>query len=262
VPADASATVAVAVSRHIHLAIIAVAGLAAGIINGVAGGGTLVTFPTLLGLGLPAITANVSSSIGILPGYLGAIAGFRAHLRDEGRLLRRLLPLALLGGLLGAVALLITPPSVFASLVVVLVAVATTGFALQPVLARRLGTHQPRTAHAVGLAVGVFATAIYGGYFGAAMGILLLVVLGLTTTRSIATTSGVRASLSLAVNLIAAAVFCLHGTPDWAVVATLAPASALGGVLGAKLASRVAPTTFRLLVVGIGATTCAILLAR
>lgn len=239
----------------LHLLAGAGAGLAAGVINGVAGGGTFVTFPTLLALGLPPIVANVTSTVGIVPGYLGAIAGYRTHLAEERATLRTLLPVAVGGGLAGALALLATSGATFRTVVVALVGLATLLFALQPFLARALTAHRPSSSHRATLGLGVLATAVYGGYFGAAMGIVLLVVLGTTSTRPLAATSGLRAVLSLAVNLVAALVFCLHGAPDWALVAALAPSSAIGGLFGAHLARSIPVAWLRGLVVAIGAST-------
>ncbi|HUZ08614.1 MAG TPA: sulfite exporter TauE/SafE family protein [Acidimicrobiales bacterium] len=231
------------------------AGFGAGVVNGVAGGGTLVSFPTLLAMGYPALTANVTNTVGIWPGYIGGVTGFRSEIGDQRSHLVEMAPLSLLGAVVGSVLLLTTPPSDFARLVPWLVLGASALFALQPVLARLLSRHeQARTRRAL-LVGGLFLTAVYGGYFGAGLGVMLLAVLGMTLPDTLARTSGLRMALSVLVNGVAALVFIVHGSIVWQAAAMLAIGSLFGGWAGALLARRLPATWLRVLIVAIGVAT-------
>ena len=212
-------------------------GLGAGIFNGVAGGGSLISFPLLLALGYPALTANITNTVGIWPGYLASAAGYRREIGDQRSRLIRLSPVALAGGIAGAALLLTTSETTFENVVPWLVLGAAALFAVQPVLRRALdrGSAHPRTRPVL-LVVGVFAVSVYGGYFGAAMGVMFLAVLGLALPLSIAHTSGLRAVLSMIVNGIAAVVFVVHGGLAWEAAGWLALGSLFGGFAGARLA--------------------------
>jgi uncharacterized membrane protein YfcA len=236
--------------------LLALAGVAAGIFNGVAGGGTLIAFPTLLALGYPALTANVTTTVGIWPGYLGGVAGFRAEIADQRALVRFLAPSAVAGAVVGAVLLLTTPSAEFARLAPWLVLFAAALFAVQPLLVRRFGpaAHDHPTRRLL-LLGGTFCTSVYGGYFGAAMGIILLAVLGLALPDTLARTSGMRTVLSVLVNGIAAAVFVVHAHLAWGAVAMLAVGSVVGGWAGAHLARRLPAPALRVVVVAIGVAT-------
>ena len=220
-----------------HVVLLVLAGVGAGIFNGVAGGGSLISFPILLGLGYPALTANITNTVGIWPGYIASAAGYRSEIGDQSRRLVRLTPVALAGGIAGALLLLTTSPAAFDKVVPWLVLGAAALFAAQPALRRALdrGTAHPRTRPVL-LVVGVFAASVYGGYFGAAMGVVFLAVLGLALPVSLAHTSGLRAVLSMIVNGIAAAVFIIHGGLAWEAVGLLALGSLAGGYVGARLA--------------------------
>jgi uncharacterized membrane protein YfcA len=245
-----------------HVVLIAVAGLIAGVFNGVAGGGSLVSFPVLLALGYPALTANITNTIGIWPGYVASAAGFRREVGDQSRRLLQLTPVALAGGIAGAVLLLTTSPALFDDVVPWLVLGASALFAAQPVLRRSLdrGSAHPRTRPVL-LVAGVFAASVYGGYFGAAMGVMFLAVLGLAVPASLAHTSGLRAVLSMIVNGVAAIVFLIHGGLAWEAVGLLALGSLAGGYLGARLALALPAPVLRLVVVVIGLGTAVKLLA-
>ncbi len=245
-----------------HVVLIVVAGLIAGVFNGVAGGGSLVSFPVLLALGYPALTANITNTIGIWPGYVASAAGFRREVGDQSRRLLRLTPVALAGGIAGAVLLLTTSPALFDDVVPWLVLGASALFAAQPVLRRSLdrGSVHPRTRPVL-LVAGVFVASVYGGYFGAAMGVMFLAVLGLAVPASLAHTSGLRAVLSMIVNGVAAIVFLVHGGLAWEAVGWLALGSLAGGYLGARLALALPAPVLRLVVVVIGLGTAVKLLA-
>jgi uncharacterized membrane protein YfcA len=239
-----------------HALVIVLAGVGAGIFNGVAGGGSLISFPVLLGLGYPALTANITNTVGIWPGYLASAAGFRNEIGDQSRRLVRLTPVALAGGVAGALLLLTTSPGTFEKVVPWLVLGASALFAVQPFLRRALDRNSahPRTRPVL-LVAGVFAASVYGGYFGAAMGVMFLAVLGLALPVSLAHTSGLRAVLSMIVNGIAAVVFLAHGGLAWAAVGWLALGSLVGGYAGARLALALPASALRVAVVVIGVGT-------
>ena len=246
----------------VHALLVALGGVGAGIFNGVAGGGSLISFPILLAVGYPALTANITNTVGIWPGYLSTAAGFRSEIGDQRDRLLRLTPVALAGGVAGALLLLTTSPGTFDDVVPWLVLGAAALFAAQPLLRRVLdrGAAHPRPRPVL-LVTGVFAASVYGGYFGAAMGVIFLAVLGLALPLSLAHTSGLRAVLSMIVNGIAAMVFLVHGGLAWEAVGLLALGSLVGGFLGARLALTLPAPALRVVVVVIGVGTAVKLLA-
>jgi uncharacterized membrane protein YfcA len=238
-----------------------VAGFGAGFVNGIAGGGSLISFPALLALGHPAIVANVTSTVGIWSGYLGGVAGYRREVRAQAGRVRALAPIALGGGLTGALLLLVTPDGVFDALAPVLVLLACGLFAAQPVLARRLRAQRAeRPASAVlrrgGLVlpavVGTFLAAVYGGYFGAGMGVVLLAVLGLALDDELARINGIRGVISLLVNSIAVVVFAVGADVAWGDAGLLSVSALVGGYSGARLARRMPVPVFRAVVIVLG----------
>jgi hypothetical protein len=240
------------------------AGLGAGTVNGVAGGGTLVSFPALLATGMPALQANVTSTAGIWPGYLGGVAGFGSEVREQPR--RRLGLLsgaAMAGAVIGSVLLLVTPAGAFKTLAPYLVLAACVLFAVQPLISRRVTAPlgEVTDGHVGIAAAGTFLGSVYGGYFGAGLGVMLLALLALTVPDDLVRTNGLRAVLSLVVNLVAAAVFLLAAHVAWADAGLLAGSSLIGGYFGARLARRLPPMVFRVLVVALGLVTSARLLA-
>ena len=244
-----------------HALVLVLGGVGAGIFNGVAGGGSLISFPILLGLGYPALTANITNTVGIWPSYLGSAAGFRREIGDQSARLLRLSPVALTGGIAGALLLLTTSASTFDAVVPWLVLGAAALFAAQPLLRRALdrGSVHPRTRPAL-LVAGVFAASVYGGYFGAAMGVMFLAVLGLALPLSLAHTSGLRAVLSMVVNGIAAVVFLIHGGLAWEAAGYLALGALAGGFAGARLALALPVPALRVVVVAVGVGTAVKLL--
>jgi len=245
-----------------HALVLVLGGVGAGIFNGVAGGGSLISFPILLGLGYPALTANITNTVGIWPGYIASAAGFRREIGDQARRLAHLSPVALAGGTTGALLLLTTSASTFEGVVPWLVLGAAALFAVQPALRRALdrGSAHPRTRPVL-LVVGVFLASVYGGYFGAAMGVMFLAVLGLALPVSLAHTSGLRAVLSMIVNGIAAVVFLFHGGLAWEAAGFLALGTLVGGFAGARLALALPAAALRVAVVVIGVGTAVKLLA-
>jgi len=246
-----------------HVVLLILAGLGAGIFNGVAGGGSLISFPVLLGLGFSPLTANITNTVGIWPGYLSSAAGFRQELTGQGRPFARLSPVAGLGAVTGAILLLTTSSADFTALAPWLVLGASLLFAAQPLLRRALAgkDSDPSRAHPVLLMFGVFAASVYGGYFGAGMGVMLLAILGLCLPDSITRTSGMRTVLSILVNGIAAIVFIIHGGLVWEAVGLLALGSSVGGWIGARVAVSIPANALRVVVVVVGLGTAVKLLA-
>jgi uncharacterized membrane protein YfcA len=237
--------------------LIGLAGLGAGIANGIAGGGSLIAFPTLIGVGYAALQANVTTTVGIWCGYLGGIAGFRRELADQQPRVRAIAPVAMGGGLAGALLLLVTPEDLFQSLAPILILAACALFAAQPLLAQRAKRHPhpgapstrplPRAA-----LIGTLLAAVYGGYFGAGMGVILLAVLGLTLDDTLARINGLRGVLSLLVNSIAVVIFAVSGHVAWGAAGILAVTSLVGGYTGARLSLRLRPPVLRAVVIAFG----------
>lgn len=244
-------------------ALILLAGLAAGTINTVVGSGTLITFPTLLAFGYPPVVANISNNIGLVPGAASGSWGYRAELEGQRRRVALLVPMSLLGSVGGAVMLLVLPPEAFEAIVPVLLAISLVLVVVQPrlqaALARRRAAkgladdHESRgrTAATMG---GVGLAGVYGGYFGAAQGILLVGLLGALLPEPMQRVNALKNVLSLVVNAVAAIVFCLVALDriDWAVVGLIAVGSLLGGLLGAKVGRRLHPTALRAVIVVVG----------
>jgi uncharacterized membrane protein YfcA len=239
-----------------HVVLLVLAGLGAGIFNGVAGGGSLISFPLLLALGFPPLTANITNTVGIWPGYLSSAAGFRQEISGQWGRFARLSPVAGVGAVVGAILLLTTSSADFTAIAPWLVLGASVLFAAQPLLRRALGdANDPSRTHPLLLLGGTFAASLYGGYFGAGMGVMLLAILGLCLPDSIIRTSGLRTVLSILVNGVAAVVFLLHGGLVWEAVALLAAGSLVGGWVGARVAVSIPATALRVVVVVIGLVT-------
>lgn len=233
----------------LHLAqilIIFVAAFLAGIVNAIAGGGTLITFPALIWLGLDPIIANVTSTVGIVPGTVGGVFGFRREMSDIRRWLKLFFVPSLVGGLIGACLLLLTPAKFFAAIVPFLILFATLLFSLQEPINRRLrrsadalsgkNIHEVSTPWLISAVMLQFLVAVYGGYFGAGIGILMLAVLGLIGLSDIHQMNGLKNTLAFSINGIAAISFMISGNVQWAIAAIMAVASLLGGYAGAKMA--------------------------
>jgi len=239
-----------------HIVFLLLGGLGAGIFNGVAGGGSLISFPLLLALGYPALTANITNTVGIWPGYAGGAAGFRHEIGGQRERLVRLSPVAVIGGIAGAILLLTTSSAAFRSLAPWLVLGASLLFAAQPLLKRALGgPHTPPRTRPFLLVGGTFVASVYGGYFGAGLGVMLLAILGLALPDSILRTSGLRTALSILVNGVAAAVFLIHGGLAWRAVGLLAIGSLFGGWIGARVALAIPAVALRVVVIAVGLAT-------
>ena len=234
--------------------VVLAAGAAAGGINAVVGSGTLVTFPVLLALGYPPVVANVSNTVGLVPGSLSGAYAYRKDLAGHGPLLLRLGTASVLGAIVGAVLLLWLPPGAFKAIVPVLIGLALVLVVAQPWLARRLAARQPARAHRVGplLLLGVFGAGVYGGYFGAAQGVLLLGLLGVLLSTDLVWVNGIKNLLAGLVNGVAALLFIALGMVAWQPALLIAAGSVVGGLVGGRWGRRLPPTALRALIVVIG----------
>jgi uncharacterized membrane protein YfcA len=248
--------------------VLAAAAFGAGTMNAMAGGGTILTFPTLVFLGLPAITANATSCVALLPGGAASLFGYRREVREHRRWLRTLFLPSLAGGAIGSVLLLRTPEKTFAYLAPVLILFATVLFMIQGALSRRAQRGNPaaeidpsavparRWATAVLLQLGV---ATYGGYFGAGIGILMLALLGFLGLANIHAANGIKNVFNLCINAVAAAYFIFKGAVAWPQAFVVIAGATLGGYGGAHFARSIGKERARAAVVIIGLLVTAIL---
>ncbi|GAA1134969.1 hypothetical protein F4556_001734 [Kitasatospora gansuensis] len=231
------------------------AGIGAGTINTVVGSGTLITFPVLLAFGVPPVTANVSNTIGLVPGTLSGAIGYRRELAGQRDRLLRMGTASLLGGLLGAYLLVKLPSAAFDTIVPVLILLALVLVVIQPRVARAMAARKrDGSAAEIGplLLGGVFLTGIYGGYFGAAQGVLLVALMGMLLQDSMQRINGAKNVLALIVNAVAAVFFLFTSEIDWTAVLLIAVGSTLGGQLGAKVGRRLPPPALRGVIVAVG----------
>jgi uncharacterized membrane protein YfcA len=239
-----------------HAALIFGAGLLAGMINTVVGSGTLFTFPVLLGVGYAPVVANVSNTVGLVPGSAAGALGYRAELRGQGGRLLRLAGASLSGGVAGAVLLLVLPASAFKAIVPAFIVLALLAIVLQPRIGRALERRRAQRAvrpHGGPLTLGaVFLAGVYGGYFGAAQGILLLGILGLALEEDLQRINAVKVVLAGLVNLVAGILFVTVAHIAWGAAALIAIGSTLGGGLGARVGRRLPPTALRAVIVAVG----------
>jgi uncharacterized membrane protein YfcA len=241
--------------------LVAGAGAVGGAVNAVAGGGTLISFPALLAVGLSPITANITSSVGMLAGYAGGSVAYRRELTDQRTRVTGLAPFAVLGGIAGAVLLLVTPASTFRAVVPYLVLLSALLLGVQPLVARALGA-QPHGRADVhwGARIGVGIGAVYGSYFGAGLGVLLLAVLGLLIADDLQRLNALKGVLSLLINIVGVVVFVVSADVAWQYVGILAVAAYLGGTFGVSVARRLPPTVMRAAVVILGVVVGVVLL--
>jgi uncharacterized protein len=233
---------------------IAVAGLAAGAINTLVGSGTLITFPVLLAFGYAPVTANVSNTIGLVPGSVSGAIGYRRELSGQGRLAVRLGAMSVLGGITGAVLLLVLPGSAFKTIVPLFIAAAVVLTVLQPrvnrwLLRREIDLGHPRS---VVTPLAVYLTGVYGGYFGAAQGILLLAILGVALPQDLQRTNALKNVLAGLVNGVAGLYFIFAAHVEWAPAGIIAGTSILGAQLGARYGRRLPPAVLRVVIVAVG----------
>ncbi len=240
-----------------HAALLLVAGLGAGAVNSVAGGGSLLSFPALLLTGAPALTANATNLIAVTPGYVGGTVGYRPQLAGQGPRVRRLGVVVMAGAVAGSGILLVTPARSFDAVAPFCVLAACALLVAQPrLVALGTGPHE----HGRGLLPAVFVGGVYGGYFGAGLGIMLLALLALFIEEDLQRLNALKGVLSLLVSLAAAVLLALFGPVDWDACALIAVASLVGGRLGVGVARRLAPQTLRYAVAAYGTLVATVLL--
>lgn len=245
--------------------LVLLAGVGAGTINTIVGSGTLITFPVLVLLGVPPLTANVSNTIGLVPGAVSGTVGYRRELAGQAARLWWLGAAGLAGGLTGAVALLVLPSAAFDAIVPVLIVLALVAVVVQPRVAARVarvGTAPTDGRPRWWLVLGVFLTGIYGGYFGAAQGVLLLALLGMAIPEDLQRLNATKNLVAALVNGLAAVLFVLVADPDWRVVVLVAIGSTIGGQVGAGVGRRLSPTVLRAVIVVVGLVAVVRLLTR
>lgn len=236
----------------VEAGLVVLAGLGAGTINAVVGSGSLITFPTLIWVGLPPVVANVSNTVGLVPGAASGAWGYRRELAGQRGRLLRLGAGTLTGSLVGAILLLVLPPDVFATVVPALILLACLLVVIQPWLVRRLAD-RPRRDHGGPLVwLAIFATGMYGGYFGAAQGVLLIAVLAVGLDETLQRVNAAKNVLGGLANLVAGVLFIVVADVNWAAAGLVAAGAVVGGLLGARVARRLAPAVLRAVVVLIG----------
>jgi len=237
--------------------LIGLAAIAGGAVNALAGGGTLITFPMLTAVGIPAIAANVTNTVALCPGYLGATIAQMKDLRGQGTRLLLLIPASVLGGIMGGILLLKTGEHLFRALVPFLILFATGLIAFQDPLRKRImrrvgQTTEPAAVRGVWIVLPVIPAAMYGGYFGAGVSVMVLAVLGLVLDDTLARLNALKQAVAFSINIAAAIFFLFSGQVVWAAAAVMAVGAMIGGVLGGRLAGRISSILLRRIVVTIG----------
>ncbi len=246
-----------------HMILIALAGFAAGAINALVGSGTLVTFPTLVALGYPPVTATMSNAVGLVAGSVSGTWGYRAELSGQWDRLRWQIPASLAGAVVGAFLLLHLPEKVFADIVPVLLILAlvlvVVGPRIQTWTAKRAEAQGRSAEHTTAarmavLVLGTFAVGVYGGYFTAAQGILLVGVMGVLLPESVQRMNAAKNLLTLVVNFVAALAYSIvaEGRISWLVAALIGASSLVGGIIGARYGRRLSPKALRGTIVVVG----------
>ena len=235
-----------------EIALLGGAGFLAGAVNAVAGGGSLISFPALLAVGQPAVTANVTNAVAVVPGYLGGTIGYRRELQGQRRRAVGLAATSIVGAVCGAILLLVSSEKLFKAIVPFLVLFSAALLAAQPLMSKL--TRGPRRGgeHTVRLHAMNFGAAVYGGYFGAGLGIMLLAVLGLSIDDELQRLNALKGLLSLVIGLVAAAYFAIFGPVQWDAAAVMAVTSLGGGQAGVVLARRLDDRVLRWVVVAFG----------
>ena len=241
----------------IEAVLIALAGVAAGTINTVVGSGTLITFPTLLAFGVPPVTANVSNTVGLVPGSLSGVVGYRRELAGQRGRVLRLGTASLLGGVAGALLLLWLPSSAFDAIVPALIALGVVLVLLGPRIQRSVAARAESRGGIPDHGVwwvwpAVAAAGVYGGYFGAAQGVLLMAILGIGVADSMQRHTATKNVLALIVNAVAALVFIAVADIDWTVAGLIAIGSVIGGQIGATVGRRLPPVLLRAVIAAVG----------
>lgn len=244
--------------------LIALAALGAGLVNALAGGGTLITFPMLTFIGLPAVVANITNTVALCPGYFGATMAQLKDLRGQEKRVRMLVPAAILGGVGGGLLLLNTEERIFREAVPYLILLATALLAFQGQLRKWIFSNIKHTGEenwllAVAM---IFMAAVYGGYFGAGLSVIVLACLGLALDDNLTRLNALKQAISFSVNTAAALFFLLSGQIHWYAAGVMAVAALAGGALGGRLAGRIQPALLRWIVVSVGVVVAVIYLVR
>lgn len=250
----------------LQYALMGLAAVAGGLVNALAGGGTLITFPLLTAIGIPAVSANVTNTVALCPGYLGATIGQANDLCGQQRRLWLLLPAGAVGGIVGGILLLNTDERVFRMLVPFLILLAAGLLAVQePVrkwVSRRAEQAGHTTSRETWTIVPIGASAVYGGYFGAGLSVVLLAVLGLVLDDTLTRLNALKQAVSFSTNTAAAVFLAFSGQVVWPLALVMAVGAIAGGALGGRLAGRIQPATLRRIVVVIGVVVAIIYLVR
>ena len=250
----------------ISYVLVAAAALGAGMVNALAGGGTLITFPMLTAVGLSAISANVTNTVALCPGYFGATFAQSKDLKGQERRLRYVIPASVVGGLIGGILLLHTGEKLFRTLVPFLILLASGLLAVQDPVRAWLVRHARQNGSSAGHEGWVMApvglAAVYGGYFGAGVSVIILATLGLVLEDSLTRLNALKQAVAFSTNIAAAIFFIFSGRVVWAVALVMAVGALAGGALGGRLAGRIKPATLRWIVVGIGVVVAVIYLVR
>ena len=237
----------------LNIAILMLAAIAAGFVNALAGGGTLITFPVLIALGIPPVAANVTNTIALCPGYFAGTYAQKQDFFKMKKLLGLIIPAAVLGGITGGILLIYTPEKAFSTMIPYLIFAASAILALQIPLKKRLSRRNKKTnsgkTNPLLLSVLVFFAAVYGGYFGAGLGVILMAVLGLMLQESLTHINALKQATSFVINIIAAVYFSFSGLVIWPVVGVMIMGSLAGGMLGGKLAGKINSEILRWIVV-------------
>jgi uncharacterized membrane protein YfcA len=235
------------------LVFLLLAGLVAGAVNAVAGGGSLLVFPALLAVGFNPLAANVTNSVAQWPGYLGIVLGAQAELKGQRRRIVQTSAVAIVGSAVGCVLLLTLPGSVFDAVVPVLVLLASALLAVSPQIKRWIGAPEPGAPDRIAVLLpAIFLAAVYGGYFGGALGVIVISTLSLCAHDTLIRLNALKGLLSLVIASVTVVIFALDAPVDWLAVALLAPTTLVGGFLGAKLARRLPENVLRWSVVVLG----------
>jgi uncharacterized protein len=248
-------------------AAILVAGMAAGTINTVVGSGTLITFPTLIAFGVPPVTANVSNNVGLVPGSVAGAWGYRRELAGQRQRVLYLLSASVVGAATGAVLLLTLPEGAFEAIVPALILLGVALVIFQPRLSAWVAARAERTgkgnAHGASWVwPAVLLTGVYGGYFGAAQGVLLMAILGIGVAESLQRSNAVKNVLAGCVNAVAGVVFVLVADVDWAIAGLIALGAVAGGLMGASVGRRLPPLVLRIVIVVVGVAALTAFLVR
>jgi len=239
-----------------HFIMIGFAALAGGFINAIAGGGTLITFPVLTAVGLPAVMANITNTVALSPGYLGATIAQWNDLKSQRKRLYLFVPVSIIGGIIGGILLLNSGERLFRSLVPFLILLASALLAiadpLRNFINQRLRTRGASLEHIQYAIIPVMLAAVYGGYFGAGLSVIVLAVLGFLINDSLTRLNALKQAIAFSVNIAAAIFFLFSGQVNWGAALVMAIFAIIGGSLGGKLAGKIKPSTLRWTVVTIG----------